>query len=64
MSAPDESPIAIGQRIVCGGIELLRSRLLREPPLLPLMPTRGDYDLNPQNRPAQRPDLTPAGSAD
>ncbi|MEJ0028253.1 MAG: CoA pyrophosphatase [Rhizomicrobium sp.] len=60
MSAPEESPAAIGRRIVCGGIDLLRSRLLHEPPLLPLMPTRGDYDLNPQNRPAKTPDLTPA----
>ncbi len=58
--AREESPAAIGQRIVSGGVELLRSRLLREPPMLPLMPTRGDYDLNPQNRPARKPDLTPA----
>lgn len=55
-----ESPAAIGHRIVSGGIELLRSRLLRTPPLLPLQPTRGDYDLNPENRPKARPDLTPA----
>ena len=60
MSAPQESPAAIGQRIVSGGVELLRARLLHEPPVLPLMPTRGDYDLNPQNRPAKKPDLTPA----
>jgi 8-oxo-dGTP pyrophosphatase MutT (NUDIX family) len=58
--AREESPAAIGQRIVSGGVELLRSRLLHEPPMLPLMPTRGDYDLNPQNRPVQKPDLTPA----
>ncbi|MEI9990905.1 MAG: CoA pyrophosphatase [Rhizomicrobium sp.] len=60
MSAPEESPVQIGQRIVSGGIDLLRSRLLHEPPLLPLVPTRSDYDLNPQNRPAKKPDLTPA----
>lgn len=41
-------------------LESLRSRLLAEPPPLPLMPTRGDYDLNPGNRPAKRPDLFPA----
>jgi len=57
---PQETPAEIGRRIVSGGVELLRSRLLREPPLLPLMPTRSDYDLNPQNRPAVRPDLMPA----
>src|SRR6185437_8866038 len=41
-------------------IELLRSRLLVEPPLLPLTPRRGDFDLNPQNRPKEKRDLTPA----
>lgn len=55
-----ETPAAIGHRIVTGGIELLRSRLLHEPPLLPLQPRRGDYDLNPQNRPALARELTPA----
>jgi 8-oxo-dGTP pyrophosphatase MutT (NUDIX family) len=58
--ATEESPAAIGHRIVTGGIELLRSRLLTEPPLLPLTPKRGDYDLNPQSRPKQHRDLTPA----
>jgi 8-oxo-dGTP pyrophosphatase MutT (NUDIX family) len=60
MSDIAESPAAIGRRIVSGGIELLRGRLLHEPPQLPLIPTRGDYDLNPQNRPKTKPDLTPA----
>jgi 8-oxo-dGTP pyrophosphatase MutT (NUDIX family) len=55
-----ESPATIGHRVVSGGIELLRSRLLHEPPLLPLVPKRGDYDLNPQNRPKTKPNLTPA----
>jgi 8-oxo-dGTP pyrophosphatase MutT (NUDIX family) len=41
-------------------LESLRARLLAEPPSLPLMPTRGDYDLNPGNRPAKQPDLFPA----
>ncbi|MBS0473344.1 MAG: CoA pyrophosphatase [Proteobacteria bacterium] len=49
-----------GRRIAKGGIEHLRQRLLREPPHLPLMPARSDYDLNPQNRPKEKPKLTPA----
>jgi len=56
----DETPALIGQRIVTGGVELLRSRLLSEPPALPLIPKRGDYDLNPQNRPAEKMDLKQA----
>ncbi len=60
MSEAAQSPSSPGRRIRDGGIELLRGRLLREPPLLPLRPTRSDYDLNPQNRPARAADLTPA----
>ncbi|MGZ5923382.1 MAG: CoA pyrophosphatase [Rhizomicrobium sp.] len=56
----DESPAAIGHRIVSGGVELLRSRLLRDPPDLPLTPKRSDYDLNPQSRPIEKIDLKPA----
>ena len=56
----DESPAAIGHRIVSGGVELLRSRLLRDPPDLPLTPKRSDYDLNPQSRPTEKIDLKPA----
>ena len=41
-------------------LESLRARLHAEPPPLPLMPTRGDYDLNPGNRPPKPPDLFPA----
>jgi len=55
----DEHPAAIGHRVV-NSIDLLRSRLLLEPPKLPLTPRRGDFDLNPQNRPKERRDLTPA----
>lgn len=56
----DESPAAIGHRIVSGGVGLLRSRLLRDPPDLPLTPKRSDYDLNPQSRPIEKIDLKPA----
>lgn len=56
----EETPASIGHRIVSGGVELLRSRLLHEPPVLPLTPKRGDYDLNPQNRPEEKLDLKPA----
>ena len=41
-------------------LEALRPKLLVEPPSLPLTPTRGEYDLNPGNRPAKPPDLFPA----
>jgi 8-oxo-dGTP pyrophosphatase MutT (NUDIX family) len=41
-------------------LESLRPRLHAEPPALPLVPTRGDFDLNPENRPAKRPDLLAA----
>ena len=60
MSVTNESPADIGHRIVSGGVSLLRSRLLHEPPLLPLVPRRGDFDLNPQNRPKEPRALTPA----
>ena len=56
----EETSASIGHRIVSGGVELLRSRLLHEPPVLPLTPKRGDYDLNPQNRPTERLELKPA----
>jgi 8-oxo-dGTP pyrophosphatase MutT (NUDIX family) len=39
------------RRVAEGGLEALRPRLLAEPPLLPLSPRRGDYDLNPGMRP-------------
>ena len=41
-------------------LHTLRARLLADPPSLPLTPTRGDYDLDPQNRPAAAPTLRPA----
>ena len=60
MSEAKESPADIGHRIVSGDIALLRQRLLHEPPPLPLTPRRGDFDLNPQNRPKEKRELTPA----
>ena len=55
----DDHPAVIGNRVV-SSIDLLRSRLLVEPPMLPLTPKRGDFDLNPQNRPKEARELTPA----
>jgi 8-oxo-dGTP pyrophosphatase MutT (NUDIX family) len=51
---------ALAQRIATQGLEALRARLLTEPPVLPLRPKRGDYDLNPSTRPETRPALAPA----
>jgi len=50
----------IAQRIAQEGIEPLRPLLLSEPPHLPLVPQRGDYDLNPHARPGSPPTLMPA----
>lgn len=48
------------QRIVEEGLEPLRRSLLADPPQLPLVPRRSDYDLNPRaQRPASR-ELAPA----
>jgi 8-oxo-dGTP pyrophosphatase MutT (NUDIX family) len=43
-----------------GVLESLRPHLLREPPHLPLTPTRGDFDLNPDQKPREARTLTPA----
>jgi len=45
------SPAALARRIAGDGVAALRARLLAEPPALPLVPMRGDYDLNPGTRP-------------
>jgi 8-oxo-dGTP pyrophosphatase MutT (NUDIX family) len=57
---PRESPAALARRIGAESVEPLRARLLAEPPPLPLIPTRGDYDLNPDMRPAVPVELAPA----
>ena len=41
-------------------LDVLRSKLLREAPPLPLKPARSDYDFDPVNRPPQSAQLTPA----
>lgn len=41
-------------------LDSLRPRLLAEAPALPLSPKRGDYDLDPANRPVEPVPLTPA----
>jgi 8-oxo-dGTP pyrophosphatase MutT (NUDIX family) len=46
--------------IVAGGVEPLRTRLLAEPPQMPLVPTRSDFDLNPDMRPDAPRTLAPA----
>ena len=53
-------PAEFAQRIVADGVDALKPRLLREPPSLPLMPSRGDFDLNPDLRPEKPRTLAPA----
>lgn len=48
------------RRVAEGGLATLRPRLLPEPPVLPLSPRRGDYDLNPDTRPEGIRPLRPA----
>ena len=49
---------AIARR--AAAVESLRPYLLREAPLLPLSPTRGDFDLNPDQQPREARTLSPA----
>jgi len=61
MSAPTEArATSFARRIAEDGLGPLRARLLAEPPLLPLSPRRGDYDLNPGTRPQSAGALRPA----
>ncbi len=41
-------------------LEYLRDRLLSDPPALPLMPARSDFDLDPAHRPPRPAKLIPA----
>jgi 8-oxo-dGTP pyrophosphatase MutT (NUDIX family) len=47
-------------RIADQNFALLRSRLMQKPPPVPIVPTRGDYDFNPESRPPRPDTLTPA----
>ena len=60
MSDDAESAAKVVARLKAGGIESLRARLMNEPPVLPLVATRGDFDLNPHTRPLNRKELRPA----
>ncbi len=55
-----ESADALARRIGRSGLDVLRPRLLAEPSVLPLVPKRGDYDLNPGTRPEPGRELAPA----
>lgn len=48
------------ERVARGDLSALRERLLSAVPTLPLTPSRGDYDLNPQIRPNRSSELAPA----
>jgi 8-oxo-dGTP pyrophosphatase MutT (NUDIX family) len=59
LSTREETSIdAIAKR--AGALESLRPHLLREAPQLPLNPTRGDFDLNPDQKPREPRLLAPA----
>ena len=61
MNVVSEKTEAIGiYARLAGDIATLRERLLAKPPLLPLTPARGDYDLNPEQRPQEKRELLPA----
>lgn len=58
MTAP--TPAELARTIAEGGLDFLRARLLTDIPALPLVPARGDFDLNPRSRPAVPRTLAPA----
>ncbi|MGH6878124.1 MAG: CoA pyrophosphatase [Rhizomicrobium sp.] len=55
-----QPPEKIALQVAKAGVESLRPRLLGEPPVLPLVPRRSDYDLNPHLQPAMPRELAPA----
>jgi 8-oxo-dGTP pyrophosphatase MutT (NUDIX family) len=62
MSAAAELSIdALVKRIADQNFAFVRSRLMQKPPAAPVVPTRGDYDFNPEFKPPPGPrKLTPA----
>ena len=62
MSEAEELSIdGLVKRIADQNFAFLRSRLMQKPPPAPLVPTRGDYDFNPEFKPPPGPrTLTPA----
>lgn len=60
MTDSNNGSAEIARRIVANGVESLRPRLLNEPPQLPLVPKRSDFDLNPELRPDAPRTLSPA----
>ncbi len=54
------SPAELAKRIVADGIHSLRLGLLADAPSLPLVPSRSDFDLNPDMRPKSPRALAPA----
>ncbi len=58
--APSRAITDIVAQLSHTGLEALRPRLLREPPPLPLVPQRGDFDLNPAMKPQGKRELSPA----
>jgi 8-oxo-dGTP pyrophosphatase MutT (NUDIX family) len=60
IAGQQDSPEAIARFVAETGADALRSWLLAEPPVLPLCPGRGDFDLNPHFGRAVSQELSPA----
>ncbi|HWU26928.1 MAG TPA: CoA pyrophosphatase, partial [Rhizomicrobium sp.] len=50
----------LARSLVANGAPFLQNRLHADAPSLPLVPTRGDFDLNPELRPPRPRSLAPA----
>jgi 8-oxo-dGTP pyrophosphatase MutT (NUDIX family) len=60
IAGQQDSPEAIARFVAESGADALRSRLLADPPVLPLCPRQGDFDLNPDFGRAVSQELAPA----
>ena len=60
MNVHETPPHHLIAELELGEIDSLRSALLKEAPPLPLIPKRGDFDLNPSMRPKEERQLQPA----